>query len=76
MALQHSDALASLALTGAGGLVREESGLLGQDQLSQRGDAKPVNGLAVLDLDFIGTAEQRIGPQTGASPWRRARSVA
>ena len=58
MALQHSDALASLALAGAGGLVREESRLLGQDQLSQRGDAKPVDGLAVLDLDFIGTAEQ------------------
>jgi hypothetical protein len=68
--------LASLALAGAGGLVREESGLLGQDQLSQRGDTKPVDGLAVLDLDFIGTAKQRIGTQAGASRSRRARSVA
>ena len=72
MALQHSDALASLALAGAGGLVQEESGLLGQDQLSQRGDAKPVNGLAVLNLDFIGTTEQRIGTQAGALQWRGA----
>jgi hypothetical protein len=76
MALQHSDALASLALAGAGGLVRKESGLLGQDQLSQRGDAKPVDGLAVLNLDFIGAAEQRIGTQADASQWRCARSIA